>query len=240
MEHEDFSGTLPQEFTAPLIEKYEMPTDDTKRFEVRLNHICGLFLQRRKKQKGLGTVSEQHAELNRVIKEAEKFATSLGAITDPMQQYLESTSYELNERDYGIDCMLYEKNNSRFDADEETRSTYPQHSSSFLDVRTLRAQIDLLTFAARYIRTLELGEQKTGPQVDRNLDIWIEDMRSLWISVVGRPFTRDEFNGVATSEAAQFCVEVIANISPEIPTQKVLNAMKKRITADHQFLHWKR
>ncbi|PLS19844.1 hypothetical protein [Neptunicoccus cionae] len=238
MEHESFEGTLPDAFIESLFIEFDIPAVNTSLLKSQLNEVCGRFVQRRKEAANLGSVSDQHKELQRIASEVAKLSAFLETIKEPYQDILESASYYDNERDYYLKCEDYEADYA-YDGHLDKPYRPPERADSFLNVQTLRRQAYFLADAAEYIRQFGLGKQKTGPQGNRYLDVWIEDIRNFWCISLSRDFTRDELNGVATSKAARFCVAVFAELSPETPEKTVLNAMKKRIKADRQNAHWR-
>ena len=238
MEYESFEGTLPDAFIESLFEEFGFPADEAPWLKSRLNYICGRYVQRRDEAANLGSDSEQHKELRRIAKEAIKLSAFLDTIREPYQDLLETASHEFNERDFDIECQIYEADYAQGAFFDEPY-TPPERADSFLNIQTFQRQAVFLANAALGMRHIALGKQRTGPQGNRNLDTWIEDIRSFWCSSLSRDFTRDEFNGVATSEAARFCVAVLAELSPEIPETTVLNAMKKRIKADRLGPYWR-
>nr|WP_323782580.1 hypothetical protein [Amylibacter sp.] len=238
MEYESFEGTLPDAFIEALFEEFGFPADEAPRLKSRLNYVCGRYVQRRDEAANLGSDSEQHKELQRIANEVSKLSAFLDTIREPYQDLLETASYEDNESDYYLDCENYEADYAQR-AFSDKPYTPPERADSFLNIQTFRRQANMLSNASMLVRHFGLGKQRTGPQGNRNLDTWIEDIRSFWCKSLSRDFTRDEFNGVATSEAARFCVAVLAGLSPEIPETTVLNAMKKRIKADRLGPYWR-
>lgn len=75
---------------------------------------------------------------------------------------------------------------------------------------------------------------KPGRKPDPALETWMLCMRSLWVRL-GREFKRDvSETGQANSEAARFCVDAYNILSPDTPSTKVLNAMKKTISSHNR------
>lgn len=71
-----------------------------------------------------------------------------------------------------------------------------------------------------------------GPRKSSALGLWIANIAMFWTDTLSRDFTRDiSDNGEPISPAARFCVEAFALLSPDTPTQTVLNAMKAHITS---------
>ena len=71
-----------------------------------------------------------------------------------------------------------------------------------------------------------------GPRKSSALGLWIANIAMFWTDTLSRDFTRDiSDTGEPISPAARFCVEAFALLSPDTPTQTVLNAMKAHITS---------
>ncbi|KEP70708.1 hypothetical protein DL1_15595 [Thioclava dalianensis] len=90
----------------------------------------------------------------------------------------------------------------------------------------------------RDVAEAAIDDQKTGragKKSDDALRLWITNIETIWIDILGRPFSRDVTDaGDPISEAARFCVEAFKPIDAALPSSRVLNAMKTRIKATQQ------
>lgn len=74
-----------------------------------------------------------------------------------------------------------------------------------------------------------LPEDQGGPRRLEGLRMWTGNMFNLWEKILGRRFTLDYLAGEPVSDAARFCVAALQPVDPEVPTSRVISAMRRMI-----------
>ncbi|AGI68679.1 hypothetical protein OAN307_c31450 [Octadecabacter antarcticus 307] len=230
-EDQNNERVLSAEFVSTLVETYKIPTDRVARFQSNLELYCARFIERRAIATQQGPLTKQRITLAKVSTNAAKFRDFIDTLPDHVRDVIGTATGDFNGEQFDIECGAFET--------DSMQTPPPVADKAFLNVEILRAQLTLLIQGAEYAQKIELKKPTKGPNIDKDFEDWIANMRLVWRTSTGKAFTRDDYEGAANSLAAEFCVQVCDEVAPDIAEQKVLNAMKKQITRDRQSPYWK-
>jgi hypothetical protein len=190
-----------------------------------LENIAAICRWESSKYEGIPANNEVTKELKSVTKHAGRLIAALEALNYRSRQAINNQA------------MLDIQNAS---STEETGSDHsslavsiylPEQEDCFMemDLKTLLPVLRGLEKAS-VAGVGKARKSRPGQNPAFGLSLWMTNIENLWVEISQQPFRRDVTNdGEPITNAARFCVAAFRFVDPDMPSSRVLNAMRNSI-----------